>query len=58
VYDGDRKLVYRGRVDDNWKDPSSVTQHERRSALDGLLAGEGAPDEQHPSMGCSIKWRY
>ncbi len=28
VYGKNRKLVYRGRIDDNWKDSEKVTQHD------------------------------
>lgn len=58
VYDDERKLAYRGRIDDNWKDPSAVTRRDLRAALDALLAGERPAPDQHPSMGCSIKWKY
>lgn len=57
VYDNKRTLYYHGRVDDNWKDETRVTKHELREAIDTLLAGLPPPSTQHPSMGCSIKWR-
>jgi peroxiredoxin len=57
VYDRDRKLAYRGRIDDSWKDDARVTRHELADALDALLAGRQPAPEQRPSMGCSIKWR-
>jgi thiol-disulfide isomerase/thioredoxin len=57
VYDRDRKLAYRGRIDDSWKDEAKVTKRELASALDALLAGGRPPVEQRPSMGCSIKWK-
>ena len=58
VYDKDRKLVYHGRIDDNWQDESAVTKRELAEALEKILADEEIPVEnQHPSMGCSIKWR-
>lgn len=56
VYDKDRKLAYRGRIDDSWKDEEKVTSTELRDALDEILAGKGVSKEQKPSMGCSIKW--
>ena len=57
VFDADRKLRYRGRLDDNWKQPDEVTQRDLRDAVDTLLDG-GTPDsEQVPSRGCSIKWK-
>lgn len=57
VFDQDRRLQYRGRLDDNWKEPSQVTRQEMRMAIEALLAGEQPQQEQHSSMGCSIKWK-
>lgn len=57
VFDQDRKLAYHGRVDDNWKEPENVTKEELKEAIDALLAGNTPSETQHPSMGCSIKWR-
>jgi peroxiredoxin len=57
LYDSHRRLAYRGRLDDNWKDASRVTRQELKEALEGVLAGREPLDIQHPSMGCSIKWR-
>jgi peroxiredoxin len=57
VYDRDRQLAYRGRIDDSWKEPAKVTRRELAEALDALLAGRAPAAEQKPSLGCSIKWR-
>lgn len=58
VFDAGRKLVYNGRIDDNWKDPSAVTKRDLRAVLDATLAGDAMPlPEAVPSMGCSIKWK-
>jgi peroxiredoxin len=57
VYDRDRRLAYRGRIDDSWKDESKVTSRDLAVALDALLAGRAPEAKQRPSMGCSIKWR-
>jgi len=57
VFDRDRRLAYRGRIDDSWKDESRVTRRELADALDALVAGKQPSREQRPSMGCSIKWR-
>ena len=57
VYDRERKLAYRGRIDDSWKDESRVTQRELATAFDDLLGGRRPAAEQKPSMGCSIKWK-
>jgi hypothetical protein len=57
VYDRDRRLAYRGRIDDSWKDESRVTRRELADAIEALVAGQRPSREQRPSMGCSIKWR-
>jgi peroxiredoxin len=58
LFDADRKLAYRGQLDASR--PGSdfpVTGKDLRAALDALLAGKPAPQEQRPSLGCNIKWR-
>jgi peroxiredoxin len=56
VYDKARKLVYHGRLDDNWRDPSGVQSFELDDAISSFLNGKELSFEQKPSMGCSIKW--
>jgi peroxiredoxin len=56
VFDGERKLYYHGRLDDQWKDEAGVTREELKEAIEQLSRGEEALAEQMPSMGCSIKW--
>lgn len=58
VFDADRKLVYRGQLDDSR--PSNgkpVTGRDVRRALDAVLAQEQVDSNQRPSIGCNIKWR-
>jgi thiol-disulfide isomerase/thioredoxin len=57
VFDHSRQLVYRGRFDDAGAKPHEGTTHDLRDALDMLLETGKAPEEQYPSMGCSIKWK-
>ena len=57
VYGKNRKLVYRGRIDDNWEDSEKVTQQDLKLALENILSGEVITSKQIPSMGCSIKWK-
>jgi peroxiredoxin len=56
VYDKNLKLAYRGRLDDSWKDAGKVTRRELLEAVKLLKQGLKAPEQQTPSMGCSIKW--
>ncbi len=57
VFDADRRLVYNGRLDDNWQQPEQVTRHDLREMLDAALAGNALSFDPVPSMGCSIKWK-
>lgn len=58
VFGADRRLVYNGRVDDDWKRPERATHHDLRAAVDAALAGDPVSFEPTPSIGCSIKWRF
>ena len=58
VFDSDRKLVYRGQLDDSR--PSNgipVSGADLRGALDAVLNGTEVSEDQTPSIGCSIKWK-
>jgi len=57
VFDQDRRLAYRGRMDATRPDRGEPTGQDLTAALDALLASESVSADQHPSMGCSIKWR-
>jgi len=56
LFDSDLKLYYHSRLDDNWQDARSVKEEELREAIMLLFSKQDAPQLQHPSMGCSIKW--
>ncbi len=58
LFDVDRKLVYRGQLDDSR--PSNgkpVTGRDLRVALDAVLNGRPVTQDQRPSIGCNIKWK-
>jgi thiamine pyrophosphate-dependent acetolactate synthase large subunit-like protein len=57
LFDAEGQLVYHGRLDDNWQDENSVTRQELREAVERLASCLPVAEEQHPSIGCSIKWR-
>ena len=58
LFDGERRLVYRGQLDDSRPDSGiPVTGKDLRTAIDALLAGRPIPEEQKPSLGCNIKWK-
>jgi peroxiredoxin len=58
LFDRERRLVYRGQLDDSR--PSNgkpLTGADLRAAIDALLAGRAVNPDQKPSIGCNIKWR-
>lgn len=58
LFDGDRKLAYRGRLDDSTPGNGKlVTGADLRVAIELVLAGRPVPPPHAPSLGCSIKWR-
>ena len=58
LFDGDKKLVYRGQLDDSRPgNDKPVTGADLRAALDAVVAGKPVPKQQKPSMGCNIKWK-
>ncbi len=58
VFDGDKRLAYRGRLDGSRpKNDLPVTGADLRAALDAILKGQPVNDKQYPSGGCNIKWK-
>ena len=58
VFDKDQRLAYRGQLDASRPDSGQpLTGVDLRAALDAVLAGQPAPADQKPSIGCNIKWR-
>ncbi|MDI6450880.1 redoxin domain-containing protein [Anaerobaca lacustris] len=56
VFDGDRRLRYAGRIDENERNPKEAKSHDTRNAIEALLAGEPVPVETTRTFGCSVKW--
>ncbi len=57
LFDGERRLVYRGQFDDSRPgNGQPVTGQDLRRAIDQLLQGQPIPIDQKPSIGCNIKW--
>lgn len=57
LYDKNRILRYRGRIDDSWKDETLVKSKDLENAIDLLLAGKSINFEMIHAIGCSIKWK-
>lgn len=52
---GDLIVRYIGTIDDNYADPSAVTQTFLADALDALIAGKSPHPEITKAIGCTIK---
>ena len=58
LFDADRKLAYRGQFDSSRPGTGvPVTGQDLRAAIDAVLADRPVPQDQRPSVGCTIKWR-
>lgn len=58
LFDGDQRLVYRGRLDDSRPNSGKpLTGKDLREALDAVLQGQPVTEKQYPSGGCNIKWK-
>jgi peroxiredoxin len=58
LFDGQKKLVYRGQLDSSRPGNNvPVTGSDLRAAMDALVAGRPVSPEQKPSVGCNIKWK-
>jgi peroxiredoxin len=58
LFDRDRRLAYRGQLDDSRPGGSKpVTGRDLRAAIEAVLAGKPVDKNQKASIGCSIKWK-
>lgn len=58
LFDRDRRLAYRGQLDDSRPSNNKlVTGRDLRAAIDAVLAGKPVDSNQKASIGCSIKWK-
>ena len=57
LFDADRRLIFQGRIDDNYEDPSRVHAHYLADAIDAALAGRAVATSERTVQGCSVKWK-
>ena len=58
LFDGGRKLVYRGQLDGSRPGNNEpLTGRDLRDAVDAVLSGTPVSTTQMPSIGCDIKWK-
>lgn len=58
VFDRERVLKYKGRIDDNWEHPGEVTEHNLHDAIQAIESGQEPPVHEVNAIGCSIKWKH
>jgi len=56
-FDRSLRLAYRGRLDDTGRSPKDGNRRELYEAMVQVARTGAAPAEQHPAIGCSIKWK-
>lgn len=57
LYDSDRRLVYRGQFDETRPGEGEAHGADLETAIEAVLERRPVPSEQHPSIGCNIKWK-
>ena len=58
LFDANRRLVYRGQLDDSRPgNGKPITGQDLRAALDAVLGDQTVNQDQKPSLGCNIKWK-
>ena len=55
VIGSDGKVLYHGRIDENYEEPSKVTSPDLKNALDQILAGQPVAKSETKAFGCTIK---
>ncbi len=58
IFDGSKKLAYRGQLDGSRPGNNvPLTGEDLRAALEAVLNGSPVAEIQRPSAGCNIKWK-
>lgn len=58
LFDAHDTLVYRGRMDDNPKNPQETTTSELMDAVHAMMDGSTPLIQITESIGCSVKWKH
>lgn len=57
LFNKERKLVYHGKIDDNWQEPDKVKNNYLKNAIEETLRGKEVSIPETYSIGCTIKWK-
>jgi peroxiredoxin len=52
-----RQLVFHGKIDDNWQEPSKVKSRYLHDAVTEMLEGKPVSVPETFTIGCTIKWK-
>ncbi|MFC1665499.1 thioredoxin family protein [Pseudomonadota bacterium] len=59
LFDANRTLVYRGQFDGSRPNNRvPISGVDLRAACDAVLLNQSVSQQQYPSVGCSIKWKF
>jgi len=58
IFDTERRLHYRGRIDDTENPYVTPNTSDAIDAIEALLAGQEVDVQETRSFGCSIKWKW
>lgn len=57
LFNAQRQLVYKGRMDDSPRDPNDVGVRDLDGAISAMLSGKEPDVTVTQSIGCSVKWK-
>ena len=57
LFNKDKSLVYKGRMDDSPKNPADITSTDLLDAINAVLSGNEPEIKTTESIGCSVKWK-
>jgi len=57
LFNSERKLIYHGKIDDNWQEPDKVVNNYLKDAIEEMLSEKEISVPETYSIGCTIKWK-
>lgn len=57
LIDNKKRLVFHGKIDDNWREPDKVKSSYLKEAISELLVGKEISVPETFTIGCTIKWK-
>ena len=57
LFNNQKKLVFHGKIDDNWRDENKVRSTYLKDAIEELIVGKEISVPETFTIGCTIKWK-